>query len=61
MANKAAIECVEHLLRQIMRNELPFSGKTFLAFDDFRQMALVFRYVIVFAAVFDSSIRSFSL
>jgi hypothetical protein len=39
MANKAAIECAEHLLRQIMKNDLPFGGKTFLALGDFRQVA----------------------
>jgi hypothetical protein len=61
MANKAAIECAEYLLRRIMRNELPFGGKTFLALSDFRQVAPVLRHITAPAAVFDSSIRSSSL
>lgn len=61
IANKAAIECVEYLLRQTIKNEFPFSGKTFLALNDFRQVTSIFRYITVPAVVFDSSIRSFSL
>jgi hypothetical protein len=61
MANKAAIECAEHLFRQIIRNELPFGGKTFLTLSDFRQVALILWHIITPAVVFDSSIRSFSL
>jgi PIF1-like helicase len=61
MANKAAIECVDSLLRQIMRNDLPFGNKTFLALGDFQQVAPVLRDVTAPAAVFDSSIRSSSL
>jgi hypothetical protein len=61
MANKAAIECVDYLLHQIMSNELPFGNKTFVALGDFRQVAPVLRHVTAPAAVFDSSIRSSSL
>jgi ATP-dependent DNA helicase PIF1 len=61
MANKAAIECVDALLRQIMCNDLPFGNKPFLALGDFRQVAPVLRDVTAPAAVFDSSIRSSSL
>jgi PIF1-like helicase len=43
MANKAAIECADSLLRQIMGNGLPFGNKTFLALGDFRQVAPVLR------------------
>lgn len=60
MANKAAIESADNLLRQIMRNDLPFGGKT-LALGDFRQVTPVLRHVIALAAVFDSSIWSPSL
>lgn len=45
MANKAAIECVDFLLRQIMKNELPFGNKTFLTLGDFRQLTPVLRDV----------------
>ena len=61
MANKAAIECVDTLLRQIMRCDLPFGNKTFLALGDFRQVAPVLRDVTAPAAVYESSIRSSSL
>jgi hypothetical protein len=61
MANKAAIECVDSLLRQIVKNELPFGNKTFLALSDFCQVAPVLRDVTALAAVYDSSIRSSSL
>lgn len=61
MANKAAIECVDSLLRQIMRPDLPFGNKTFLALGDFRQVAPVLRGVTAPAAVYESSIRSSSL
>ena len=43
MANKAAIECVDCLLRQIMSNDLPFRNKAFLALGNFRQVAPVLR------------------
>ena len=58
MDNKAAIECVDVLLRHVMRNGVPFGGKTFLALGDFRQVAPVLRDVTAPASVFDSSIRS---
>ena len=61
MANKEAIECVDFLLRQIMKNELPFGNKTFLALGGFRQVAPVLRDVMAPATVFDRSIRSSSL
>jgi hypothetical protein len=61
MANKAAIECADSLLRQIMRNEFPFGNKTSLALGHFRQVAPVLHDVTAPAAVFDSSIRSSSL
>jgi len=51
MANKAAIECVDVLLRHVMRNGLPFGGKTSLALGDFRQVAPVLRDVTAPAAV----------
>ena len=61
MASKAAIECVNSLLRQVMHVDLPFGNKTFLALGDFHQVAPVLRDVTAPAAVFDSSIRSSSL
>ena len=61
MANKAAIECADSLMRQIVRRDLPFGNKTFLALGDFRQVAPVLRDTNSPAAVFDSSIRSSSL
>jgi len=61
MANKAAIECADHLMREIMSVDQPFGNKTFLALGDFRQVAPVLRNVTAPAAVFDSSIRSSSL
>lgn len=48
-------------MRQIMRKDLPFGNKTFLALGDFRQVAPVLRDVTAPAAIFDSSIRLSSL
>ena len=61
IANKAAIECVDNLLRQIISSDLPFGNKTFLALSDFRQVAPVLRDVTAPAAIYKSSIRSSSL
>lgn len=61
MANKAAIECADCLMRQIMRKDLLFGNKTSLALGDFHQVAPVLRDVAAPAAMFDSSIRSSSL
>ncbi|CAG8496235.1 7053_t:CDS:2 [Cetraspora pellucida] len=41
MANKAVIECVDLLLRQICEKDIPFGGKPFIGVGDFRQVAPV--------------------
>jgi hypothetical protein len=61
MANKAAIECADHLLHSIMANDCPFGNKPFLALGDFQQVAPVVRHVTVLNAVFNCSICSSSL
>ena len=43
MANKAAVECVDAMLRRIMNNNSPFGGKVFVALGDFRQTCPVIR------------------
>jgi hypothetical protein len=58
MANKAAIECADQLLRLLMDVPLPFGGKVFLALGDFRQVAPVVRGATGPSAAFQSSIRS---
>ncbi|KFA70977.1 hypothetical protein S40288_10334 [Stachybotrys chartarum IBT 40288] len=58
MANKAAVECADELLRRIMNNDCPFGDKTFVAIGDFRQVAPVTAATTAPAAVFDSSVRS---
>jgi len=60
MANKAAIECTDQLLRSLMDVPLPFGGKVFLALGDFRQVAPV-RGATGPSAAFQSSIRSLYL
>lgn len=37
MANKAVLECVDNVLRQIMVSDLPFGGKVVLLSGDFCQ------------------------
>lgn len=37
MTNKYALECVDRLIKDIMKNDLPFGGKTVLLSGDFRQ------------------------
>lgn len=39
MANKAAIECADSLMKMIMKNDYLFGGKVFLGLGDFRQVA----------------------
>lgn len=58
MANKAAIECVDVLLKTLMGNGKPFGGKVFVAVGDFRQVAPVVKNATGPTATFDSSIRS---
>ena len=43
MANKAAVECVDSLLRRIMNRDAPFGGKVFVTLGDFRQTCPVIR------------------
>ncbi|KAH7124469.1 PIF1-like helicase-domain-containing protein, partial [Dactylonectria macrodidyma] len=61
MANKAAVECADELLRNITNDKHPFGNKTFIGIGDFRQVAPVTPATTAPAAVFDSSIRSSSL
>ena len=44
MANKAVLHCVDEVCRQWMHNNLPFSGKVFLALGDFRQTCPVIHH-----------------
>jgi hypothetical protein len=41
MAKKPAFKCVDQLLRDIMGNNLPFGGKTFVGLGNFYQVAPV--------------------
>jgi len=41
MANRAALECADQLLRDLTGIDAPFGNKTFLALGDFRQVAPV--------------------
>ena len=43
MANKAAVECVDAMLRRITNVDTPFGGKIFVALGDFRQTCPVIR------------------
>ena len=38
MAKKASFKCVNQLLRDIMENNLPFSGKIFVGLGNFHQV-----------------------
>jgi hypothetical protein len=60
MANRAAIECADKLLRNIMNIQRPFGGKCVLGIGDFRQVAPVVKGVGP-TALFDASIRSSTL
>ncbi len=41
MATDDAVNAIDKLLREIMKNNLPFGGKTFVMGGDFRQTAVV--------------------
>ena len=56
MANKAAVECTDQLLRKLMECSLPFGGKPIVGLGDFRQVVLVIKNSSR-AAVFDTSIH----
>jgi len=43
MANKATVECVDSMLRKIMKNNTPFSGKVFVCLGNFHQTCPVIR------------------
>ena len=43
MANRAAVECVDSMLRRIMNCDTPFGGKVFITLGDFRQTCPVIR------------------
>ena len=43
MANKAAVECVDTMLRRITNVDSPFGGKVFVTLGDFRQTCPVIR------------------
>jgi hypothetical protein len=58
MARKAVLECANQLLQDIMGNQLPFGGKTFVGLGDFRQVAPVVRGCSGPSATLNSSIRS---
>ncbi|TVY62600.1 ATP-dependent DNA helicase pif1 [Fusarium oxysporum f. sp. cubense] len=58
MANKAAVQCADQLLRSIVGQDQPFGGKTFIGIGDFRQVAPVTPATTAPEAVFDASIRS---
>lgn len=60
MANKAAIECVDSLLKLLLRNQAPFGGKIFLGLGDFRQVAPVVQGGGP-SACFDASVQSSAL
>jgi hypothetical protein len=52
---------VDSLLCQIIRSDLPFGNKTFLALDDFRQVAPALREVTAPAAAYKNPIHPSSL
>ena len=56
MANKAAVECADQLLRKLMECSLPFGGKLIVGLGDFHQVAPVIKNGSR-AAVFDASIH----
>jgi hypothetical protein len=58
MAKKAVLECANQLLQEIMDNQLPFGGKTFVGLGDFRQVAPVVRGSSGPSATLNHSIRS---
>jgi hypothetical protein len=58
MAKKAVLECANQLLQDIMDNQLPFGGKTFIGLGDFRQVAPVVRGSSGPSATLNNSIRS---
>ena len=60
MANRAAVEAVDILLRQLKDCQLPFGGVLLLGIGDFRQVAPVVRGCNK-AGVLDSSIRASAL
>ena len=56
MANKAAFEAVDSLLRSLTASPLPFGGKILIAVGDFRQVAPVVKGGGLSAAI-DASVR----
>ena len=57
MANKAAFEAVDSLLRSLTASPLPFGGKILIAVGDFRQVAPVVKGGGLSAAI-DASVRT---
>ena len=57
IANKAAVECTDQLLRKLMECSLPFGGKPIVGLGNFHQVAPVIKNGSR-AAVFDASIHS---
>jgi len=57
MANKAAFEAVDSLLRSLTASPLPFGGKVVMAVGDFRQVAPVVKGGGLSAAI-DASVRT---
>ena len=43
MANRAAVECVDTMLRRVMNCDSPFGGKVFVTLGDFRQTCPIIR------------------
>jgi PIF1-like helicase len=41
MAHQSTFECVDNLLRQVMKKDLPFGGKVMILLRDFCQTCLV--------------------
>ncbi|KAG9036935.1 hypothetical protein FRB95_007498 [Tulasnella sp. JGI-2019a] len=60
MANRAAVACVDELLRRLTGQDLPFGGKILIFVGDFRQTCPVVRRGTR-AQVIDASIRSSAL
>jgi hypothetical protein len=61
MVKKAVVECADHLLQDIMSNDLPFGGKLLIGLGDFRQVAPVVRGSSGPTATLNSSIRTSTL
>jgi hypothetical protein len=58
MTKKANFECVDQLLRDIMGNNLPFGGKTFMGLGDFHQVTPVIHGASGPSAALANSIHS---